>query len=220
MKIVYEDSEILVVKKPAGIESQSSRGLEADMVSMIKNYLHSSGQKEKEPYVGVIHRLDKPVGGILVYAKTPKAAKELSSQIQEGKMEKNYIAVVCGKPEEEEGRYIDYLLKDGKTNTSRIVPEKTQGAKRAELFYKIIKQCQKDGKELSLVSILLKTGRHHQIRVQFAGHGTPLFGDRKYGGDGKELALFACQLSFFHPKSGQKMVFHEEPEGEGFRFFT
>lgn len=220
MKILYEDRDILVVKKPAGIESQSSRGLEADMVSMIKNYLYRSQRQGKEPYVGVIHRLDKPVGGILVYAKTPKAAKDLSSQIQEGKMEKKYMAVVCGKPEQEQGNYIDYLLKDGKTNTSRIVPEKTQGAKRAELFYEIIKQGQKNEMDLFLISILLKTGRHHQIRVQFAGHGTPLFGDRKYGGEGRELALFACQLSFFHPKSGQKMVFHEEPEGEGFDIFN
>ena len=220
MKILYEDSDILVVKKPAGIESQSSRGLEADMVSMIKNYLYRSQRQGKEPYVGVIHRLDKPVGGILVYAKTPKAAKDLSSQIQEGKMEKKYMAVVCGKPEQEQGNYIDYLLKDGKTNTSRIVPEKTQGAKRAELFYEIIKQGQKNEMDLFLISILLKTGRHHQIRVQFAGHGTPLFGDRKYGGEGRELALFACQYLFFILRVDKKWYFMKNQREKVLIFLT
>lgn len=197
LDILYEDKDILVVVKPAGVESQTSRRLEPDMVSEIKNYLHRKVQETKklstglspkastapvDPYVGVIHRLDKPVRGVMVYAKNLKAAAHLSRQVQEGKLEKIYQALVCGKPVDNVGKYVDYLLKDGKTNTSRIVDKSVAGAKRAELEYQILeKKEQEDGTVRSLVEIHLHTGRHHQIRVQFAAHGTPLMGDTKYG---------------------------------------
>ena len=147
LDVLYEDKDVLVVVKPAGIESQTSRRLEPDMVSEIKNYLHRKAQEAKklstglspkastvtvEPYVGVIHRLDKPVRGVMVYAKNQKAAAHLSRQVQDGKLEKIYQAVVCGKPVDNVGKYVDYLLKDGKTNTSRIVDKSAAGAKRAE----------------------------------------------------------------------------------------
>lgn len=197
LKILYEDKDILVVVKPAGIESQTSRRLEPDMVSEIKNYLHNSRtEKDKlstkmstktstthvDTYVGVIHRLDKPVRGVMVYAKNQKSAAELSRQVQEGKMKKIYQAVLCGKPVDNVGKYVDYLLKDGKTNTSRIVDKSCSGAKIAELDYKILEvKTDEEGNERTLVEIHLHTGRHHQIRVQFAAHGTPLVGDTKYG---------------------------------------
>ena len=187
LDILYEDKDILVVVKPAGVESQTSRRLEPDMVSEIKNYLHRKAQETKklstglspkastapvDPYVGVIHRLDKPVRGVMVYAKNLKAAAHLSRQVQEGKLEKIYQALVCGKPVDNVGKYVDYLLKDGKTNTSRIVDKSVAGAKRAELEYQILeKKEQEDGTVRSLVEIHLHTGRHHQIRVQFAAHG-------------------------------------------------
>ena len=155
LDILYEDKDILVVVKPAGVESQTSRRLEPDMVSEIKNYLHRKVQETKklstglspkastapvDPYVGVIHRLDKPVRGVMVYAKNLKAAAHLSRQVQEGKLEKIYQALVCGKPVDNVGKYVDYLLKDGKTNTSRIVDKSVAGAKRAELEYQILEK--------------------------------------------------------------------------------
>ena len=159
LDVLYEDKDVLVVVKPAGIESQTSRRLEPDMV-----------------------RLDKPVRGVMVYAKNQKAAAHLSRQVQDGKLEKIYQAVVCGKPVDNVGKYVDYLLKDGKTNTSRIVDKSAAGAKRAELEYQILEEKEQgDGAVRSLVEIHLHTGRHHQIRVQFAAHGTPLVGDTKYG---------------------------------------
>ena len=175
LDILYEDKDILVVVKPAGVESQTSRRLEPDMVSEIKNYLHRKVQETKklstglspkastapvDPYVGVIPRLDKPVRGVMVYAKNLKAAAHLSRQVQEGKLEKIYQALVCGKPVDNVGKYVDYLLKDGKTNTSRIVDKSVAGAKRAELEYQILeKKEQEDGTVRSLVEIHLHTGR-------------------------------------------------------------
>ena len=161
LDILYEDKDILVVVKPAGVESQTSRRLEPDMVSEIKNYLHRKAQETKklstglspkastapvDPYVGVIHRLDKPVRGVMVYAKNLKAAAHLSRQVQEGKLEKIYQALVCGKPVDNVGKYVDYLLKDGKTNTSRIVDKSVAGAKRAELEYQILEKKEQEEK--------------------------------------------------------------------------
>jgi 23S rRNA pseudouridine1911/1915/1917 synthase len=133
LNILYEDGEILVVEKPVGIESQSARSLEPDMVSEIKKHIHTLSAKQGEPYVGVIHRLDKPVGGAMVYAKTPKAAESLSRQVSRRQMEKIYYAAVCGKPVENFGSYVDYLWKDGKNNCSKIVDKGIKGAKLAEL---------------------------------------------------------------------------------------
>ena len=196
LSILYEDNHIIVVIKPDGLESQSGKSFAPDMVSEIRKHLASHPQdihkltKEtstaskypQPPYVGVIHRLDRPVSGIMVYAKNPKAAASLSTSLQQGKIEKWYQAVICGKPVDNVGKYVDYLLKDGKTNTSRIVDKSAAGAKRAELEYQILEEKEQgDGAVRSLVEIHLHTGRHHQIRVQFAAHGTPLVGDTKYG---------------------------------------
>lgn len=181
LDILYEDPEIIVVKKPVGTESQSSRGFGADMVSEIKRHIHNSSPKAGEPYVGVIHRLDKPVSGVMVYAKTKKAAAALSKQVADGKMQKKYLAVVCGKPVDKVDNFVDYLLKDGKTNTSRIVDKWTNGGKLAQLRFRELdsKNVEPYG-GLSLLEVELLTGRHHQIRVQMAGHGLPLWGDNKY----------------------------------------
>ena len=151
LKIIYEDHDILVAEKPAGLESQASRGFEPDMVSEIKNHLKraelsrlstkpstKSSTRPVEPYVGVIHRLDKPVGGIMVYAKNQKAAASLSKQVQDGRMKKIYNAVVCGKLVDIVGNYVDYLLKDEKENVSRIVDMGIKGGKRAELICRVL----------------------------------------------------------------------------------
>ena len=225
LRIFYEDEHIIVVEKPVGMESQSARGFEADMVSEIKKHINKLSTAKGEPYVGVIHRLDKPVGGIMVYAKTQKAAAELSRQVADHKMIKKYQAVVCGKLVDNVGNYVDYLLKDGKTNTSRIVDKGINGAKLAKLNYRVLKTREEGEETLSLVEVELLTGRHHQIRVQMAGHGTPLWGDNRYnpqfapGAAEKKrgtVALCACFLAFFHPVTSKKMEFSMEPEGAAF----
>lgn len=238
LDVLYEDKDVLVVVKPAGIESQTSRRLEPDMVSEIKNYLHRKAQEAKklstglspkastvtvEPYVGVIHRLDKPVRGVMVYAKNQKAAAHLSRQVQDGKLEKIYQAVVCGKPVDNVGNFVDKLSMNRENNYSRIVDNSDPEGKTAELSYRVIGENKEKG--LTLVEIHLKTGRHHQIRVQFTGHGLPLWGDAKYnpavsmeGGKGP-LALAAVSLSFTHPVTKEPVTFSMKPQGGAFRLF-
>lgn len=250
LTVQYEDRDLIVVEKPSGMESQSSRGFEPDVVSLIQNHLARTGensgkistnlstnwgklstkqvQNSQPPYVAVIHRLDRPVSGVMVYAKTKKAAAALSSQVRDGRMEKIYYAVVCGKPVDPVSNYVDYLRKDGKTNRTEIVDKGTEGGKRAELEYEVVETVTEGGGpgELSLIRIRLLTGRHHQIRVQFAGHGTPLWGDNRYNPDFASgnckgsIALCAAGLSFTHPFSGKKMGFWMEPRGEAFSWFS
>lgn len=222
LNIFYEDQELIVVKKPVGMESQETHSFSPDLVSEIKKHIHHLSTKKEEPYVGVIHRLDKPVGGIMVYAKTKEAASLLSRQIKENQMQKMYMAVVCGKPVDNVDNFVDYLLKDTGKNMSRIVEKGISGAKRAELRYQVVDTF-KEEELLTLVKIWLITGRHHQIRVQFAGRGMPLWGDHRYNpkfAGQKSIALSACELSFFHPKTKKPLTFQMEPEGEIFqRFF-
>lgn len=227
LEILYEDNEIIVVKKPVGMESQASSSFVPDMVSEIKKYIHNLSPKSGEPYVGVIHRLDKPVGGVMVYAKTSKAAAALSAQIQAHQMRKLYKAVACGRIVDNVDNFVDYMLKDRKNNLSKIVEKGIIGAKRAELRYRVVDKVEKP-EPLVLVEVELFTGRHHQIRVQFAAHGLPLWGDSRYnpafaqkerGGQRdvqESVALWAWKLVFFHPTTGEAMSFTAEPEGHTF----
>lgn len=245
--VLYEDSDVIVVEKPAGVESQSARGFEPDMVSRIRTHIHklspnpSPKSTNHPPYVGVIHRLDKPVRGVMVYAKNQKSAANLSAQIQERKMRKIYAAVVCGKPVDNQGVYVDYLLKNQGNSGSEIVDNSVDGAKRAELVYRVLEtvkagrwMAENPEMELSLLDIELMTGRYHQIRVQMAGHGTPLFGDNRYGnclGGGKRagesgfsgprqpLALCARKLTFYHPSTGREITCEIKPSGGAFGLF-
>lgn len=218
-RIIYEDTEVLVCKKAAGIAVQTAKFGQQDMVSLLKNY---RAMKKEEPYIGLVHRLDQPVEGVMVFAKTKQAAANLSGQIREKQANKYYYAVVCGKPKEKQARLVDYLTKDGKNNTSFVVPKETKGAKRAELWYKVLQQ--KENK--SLLCIDLKTGRHHQIRVQLSHMGCPIYGDSKYAGaieampeTYRPLALCAYKIAFVHPKTKEKMEFQVKPEGEAFSDF-
>lgn len=223
--ILYEDPSIIVTIKPPGLESQSSRRFSSDMVSEIRKYIHKLSPGSGEPYVGVIHRLDKPVSGVMVYAKTQKAAAALSSQIQRKQIKKEYLTVVCGKPVDKTGVYVDYLYKEPGSNCSRIVDKSHQGSRRAELSYEWIQSCELDGRIVSLMKICLQTGRHHQIRVQLAGHGHPVLGDSKYGMQWKAdpidkrrekpapIALASFSLSFVHPDSKEQVSFRAGPEG-------
>ena len=249
-KIIYEDESLIVVHKPSGLATQTSKLGQQDLVSEIKNYLsinsinpinkkQETGSKNKigEPYVGLIHRLDQPVEGILVLAKNEFAAAQLSTQITKDEMKKCYYAFVYGKPKETNGIFEDYVLKDAKTNSSKVVSKNTKDrdVKRAELNYQCLKTVEKlpgiSGEDVlltaSLMDIQLKTGRHHQIRVQFSHAGIPLLGDNKYGtaesieASGKinlkNVALCAYRLEFIHPKTKKKMHIQIEPEAEIFR---
>ena len=218
-RILYEDTEILVCKKPAGLAVQSAKMGQQDMVSLLKNY---RAMKKEEPYIGLVHRLDQPGAGVMVLAKSKQAAANLSKQISEKQTDKYYYAVVCGKPKEKQANLVDYLCKDGKKNTSGVVTKETVGAKRAELFYEVVEE--KEDK--ALLRIELKTGRHHQIRVQLSHMGCPIYGDSKYNKFYEEekrgympLALCAYKIAFFHPKNRKKMEFQIQPEGEGFLEF-
>lgn len=223
-RILYEDKDIIVCRKPAGIATQTTRIGQADMVSEISNYLKMNNPDLRTPpYVGVVHRLDQPVEGILVFAGNKAAAANLSRQAAGDGMKKEYLAVVCGENFPQAGELKDYLLKDGKTNTSRVVPSEVKGAKEARLSYEILEEGL-DG--TALAKIRLYTGRHHQIRVQMANAGMPLLGDRKYAGEAvaalalqlgvREVGLCAYRLAFTHPGTGERLQFEIEPEGAAF----
>lgn len=218
LNILYEDEHIIVCYKPAGIPTQTKKLGEQDMVSLLKNYL-------KGGYVAVIHRLDQPVEGLLVFAKTPFAAKELNKGLQESGFGKHYKAVLWGIPKQQKAVLEDYLVKDGRTNTSRVCESSEKDAKKAVLSYEVI-ATEKDGdKDVSLVKVKLDTGRHHQIRVQMANMGCPIWGDAKYNTAMvqdrrfRQIALCAYRLEFVHPKTKKQMEFEIEPKGEGFSHF-
>lgn len=215
--IIYEDREIIVCHKPAGIAVQNARVGAMDMESGLKNYL-AKKKPGKIPYLGVVHRLDQPVEGVLVFAKTSAAAAALSRQMRSGQMGKHYLAVTEKRPQQTAGILEDFLIKDGKTNTSSVAFSDTPGAKKARLCYKLAGERQ--GKYL--LAITLETGRHHQIRVQMAHAGMPLAGDRKYNADAKDgisLGLCAHRLEFRHPGNGKKMQFQVVPQGSAFEGF-
>ncbi len=223
VKILYEDKDIIVCEKPQGMAVQSDKTVSMDLLHYLKNYLYEKKEKEGEPEIYLIHRLDRPVGGILVFARTKEAAADLSRQIQENKMEKTYQAILTGMLEEKDGRFVDYLLKDSRTNTSRIVSKEVKGAKRAELEYEVLDEIQTDKGEYTYVLIHLKTGRHHQIRVQFAARHAGIYGDTKYNPVFQKkrkkyvtIGLYATRLMFWHPRTKEKMVFKVEPKGEAF----
>lgn len=225
LKVLYEDREIIVVVKPAGVESQAAKKFAPDMLSEIKKHMviNKLCTPGKDPYVAVIHRLDKPVSGIMVYAKTKKVAAALSEQVQNRKMDKYYEAVVCGKPVNNVDNFVDYLKKSVDGNYSQIVDKGENESKRAELCYELLKTAETEDGLLSHVRIHLLTGRHHQIRVQFSGHGLPLYGDGRYNpafqGKREPLALCAVSLAFDHPTTGKRMDFSIKPSGGAFRYF-
>lgn len=261
-RILYEDDDLIVCHKKAGIPVQSARIGQKDMVSILNNYL---AERKTAQEVFVVHRLDQPVEGVIVFAKNKKAAAGLSKQITDGSMKKRYQAVVCvtaqgekllrklenatelsGSHEnegatEENYTLIDYLMKNGKTNRSEVVDQGRKEAKKAELSFQMIEKREK----YAMVSINLKTGRHHQIRVQMSHAGLPLYGDQKYHANWQEyvrkkeepenelfgyfgsapakknpsLALCSVELQFLHPSTGKKMKFETKPTSEAFGFF-
>lgn len=215
LKVIYEDNHIIVVEKPPNIPSQGDKTEDTDMLTIIKKYLKEKYNKPGNVYLGLVHRLDRPVGGVMIFAKTSKAASRLSNQVREKVFKKEYLAIVDGKPEKNKGTLENYLLKNEKTNTSKIVKENTPGSKYAKLDYEVLKYNEEI--DLSLLKILLHTGRHHQIRVQLAGMGHSICGDQKYGtrGRGKQISLWAYKLTIEHPITKESMTFTDIPEPIG-----
>lgn len=207
LEILYEDNHIIVVVKPFNILSQSDDTKDIDMLTLIKSYLKEKYNKPGNVYLGLIHRLDRPTGGIMVFAKTSKAASRLSEQIRLNLFTKKYLAIVSGYFDEKAGVFEDYILK--KEDNSSVI---SNLGKYAKLEYEVLKE----KNDLSLVNILLHTGRHHQIRVQFASRNHPLYGDQRYGKSSKkQLALFAYYLSFNHPVTKEKLEFIKYPDKVG-----
>lgn len=215
LNVIYEDNHIIVVEKKPNIPSQSDKTEDIDMLSIVKQYIKEKYNKPGNVYVGLIHRLDRPVGGIMVFAKTSKAAARLSEQIRNKDFGKEYLAVVDGKVEKEKGTLQDYLYKDQRNNISKVVNKEKKNSKFAELDYEVLKY--NEVKDLTLLTIQLHTGRHHQIRVQLSHFGHSIFGDQKYGtrGSGKQIALWAYKLKISHPITKEKMVFECKPEPIG-----
>lgn len=211
LKVLYEDNHIIVVVKPCNVPTQADKTGDVDMLTLVKEYIKEKYQKPGNVYVGLVHRLDRPVGGVMVFAKTSKSASRLSESIRNKTFQKTYLAIVNGSFEEKQGSFENYLWKDEALNMSKIVSKEKHGAKLAKLNYEVLQE--KDN--LSLVKINLETGRHHQIRVQFAGSGHSLYGDQKYGKGpkNKQIALWAYEISFKHPVKDEVIKFNCKPEG-------
>lgn len=229
-EILYEDKELLVVRKPAGLASQTAKVGQADVVSELKNYMAASA-KGVPPYLGIIHRLDQSVEGLLVFAKNRKAAAALTGQLcgqgPEASLNKQYYAVLYGSPALKEGKLVDYMYKD--KGGRAVIAEGS--LKKAVLYYRVLQTVRvPSGEEISLADIQIETGRFHQIRAQMAHLGTALLGDEKYGDQAakacarslgiRNVALCARSLSFLHPVTGKRMCFETQPASEAFALFS
>ena len=215
-RILYEDEDVLVVYKVAGVAVQSARVMEVDVMSLLRNELMERGVRE--PYLGLVNRLDQPVEGLLVFALTKTAAADLSRQLAEGRLRKKYLAVLSGIPAEKEGTLVQYLRKDGRRSMTIVTDRPQEGAKRAELSYRILSQRERQ----CLAEIEIATGRFHQIRAQMAHAGYPLAGDRKYGMPEQTTgspALCAYWLSFQDTVSKQERQFSTKPRNAAFSVF-
>jgi len=215
MNIIYEDNHIIVVEKPVNIPSQSDKTGDLDMLTMVKQYLKEKYNKPGNVYLGLVHRLDRPVGGVMVFAKTSKAASRLSEQVRNKTFKKKYLAIVNGKMENQKGVLRDYLWKDAKKNMSFVVREGKRNSKLAELDYEVLKYDSKQ--DLSVMKINLHTGRHHQIRVQFSSRMHAIYGDNKYHGRGAGtgICLWAYELTIVHPTRKEEMTFTKLPDKKG-----
>ncbi|MGI6150484.1 MAG: RluA family pseudouridine synthase [Christensenellales bacterium] len=209
MNILYEDNHLLCAVKPQNMPVAEDESRDLDLLNALKGYIKEKYQKPGAVFLGLVHRLDRPAGGVLVFARTSKAAARLFDAMRSGKFEKTYLAVLCGSGPDQ-GELVDYLVKDEKTRCSRVISKGEPGAKEARLSFETIARAE----GLTLVKIRLHTGRHHQIRVQFASRGLPLYGDARYNPQskpGQQLALWAASLSFPHPTRKETITIAQNP---------
>lgn len=217
LNVLYEDNHIIVVVKPVGIPVQQDKSGDIDMLTVIKEYIKVKYNKPGNVYLGLVHRLDRMVGGVMVFAKTSKAASRLSEYIRQKNVKKKYMAIVNGTLpiSKESVKLENYLLKNQRLNMSKVVTNDVKNAKLAVLEYNVKKNFVYNSKPYTLVDIDLHTGRHHQIRVQFANINSPLYGDIKYGQKinkvGQNLGLWSYYLSFFHPTKDEYLEFEYKP---------
>lgn len=212
LQVLFEDNHIIVVVKPQNIPTQEDSSKDPDMLTIVKDYIKEKYNKPGNVYVGLVHRLDRPTGGVMIFAKTSKAASRLSSELKDGSMQKTYLAVVDGVPTDKRRHLTHFLLKNPRTNIVQVAPELTTNAKKAELEYELLES----KNNLSLLKVHLFTGRGHQIRVQLSTIGYPIFGDAKYGKNsgGQNLALWAYELKFVHPTTKKTLTFRVYPNEE------
>ena len=212
-EILYEDNHILVVLKEQNLASCPDESGDENLLDLLKDYLKRTYDKPGNVYLGLVHRLDRPTGGVMVFAKTSKAASRLAEQMRNGDFEKKYLAVLVGTPKEPKGTLVNYLKKNPVNNMVYICTQTTDGAKMASLEYRVLEE--KGG--YCLADIKLHTGRTHQIRVQMAGISHPVYGDMRYGGENAKkgnLALWAYSLTFTHPVTKERLRFMLEPPAE------
>ena len=208
--ILYEDNHVIVVLKPQSVPSCEDESKDLDMLTIIKNYIKVRDNKPGNVYLGLVHRLDRPTGGVMVFAKTSKAASRLSEQMKNGDFQKIYYAVLVGTLPIKEQTLTNYLKKNPINNMVYVCGQTVKGAKFAELEYKVLEE----SRNLSFTEIKLHTGRTHQIRVQTSHLGYPVYGDMRYGGENAvkgNLALWATSLSFTHPITKERLTFKAEP---------
>ena len=213
LTILHEDNHIIVVMKPQGLASCGDESGDDNMLEQVRRYVKETYNKPGNVYIGLVHRLDRPTGGVMVFAKTSKAASRLAEQMRNGDFEKKYLAVLVGTPKEPKGTLVNYLKKNPVNNMVYICTQTTDGAKMASLDYRVLEE--KGG--YCLADIKLHTGRTHQIRVQMAGISHPVYGDMRYGGESAKkgnLALWAYSLTFTHPVTKERLRFMLEPPAD------
>ena len=209
LDVIYEDNSIIVVNKPQNVPTQADESGDKDMLTMVKEYVKEKYNKPGNVFIGLVHRLDRPTGGVMVFARNSKSASRLSEQIRSGEFDKTYFAVTKTVPNPKQSKIVTYLKKDVKNNIARIVPMLEEGAKRAELEYKVLETHE----SMALVQVKLMTGRGHQIRAQLASIKCPIVGDQKYDTNAikANLHLYAVELKLNHPISGERIVFRVFP---------
>lgn len=201
LNVLYEDNHLLVVEKPRNMPVQEDASKDLDLLNFSKQYLVKKHNKPGDAFLGLVHRLDRPVGGVLLFGKTSKGASRISNEIRLNRLDRVYYTVVRGIPSKNKATLTDFLLKDTSTNMTSVVNKSNKDAKKAVLDYEVIQTDKKEN--LSLLRVKLHTGRSHQIRVQLAHLGYPIYGDQRYGARvnkvGQQIALWAYELAVKHP---------------------
>jgi len=220
MNILYEDNHCIAVVKPHGLLTQGDETGDVSLFDEVKDFIKERDKKPGNVFLGLVHRLDRPVGGIVLFAKTSKGASRLSEQFASRQVEKKYLALVEGEPKKKKGTVVQFLKKNHKTNVVEAFDHQVPEAQLAELEYRVVKTEKKDGRIFSFIEVEPKTGRSHQIRVALTSLNTPIVGDKKYGSGlsrNGQIALCAVGLVFYQPVTGEKIELKTEPDSKIFK---